>query len=101
MIGLKSRADTKNRNLPSDEKHGELAAYEPSVTSVDFSCSIEYSQTLGSPSVSKRAYAIHFESGDQLKSRISHALAWLTTVTFFVATSTYWRRSFLSVQRIF
>src|SRR5688572_17761149 len=101
MTGLKSRAETKNRYLPSLEKTGDPAAYQPSVTSTVLSCSSEYRYTLLSASTSWREYAIHLESGDQEKSRISHAFAWLTSVTFFVATSTNCRRSFLSDQRTF
>ena len=54
-----------------------------------------------SVSTSWRPNAIHFESGAQTYSRISHAFAWFTSVTFFDSTSTNWSRSFLSAHKIF
>src|SRR5438477_11744623 len=95
-VGLKSRAETKNRYLPSELNAGEPAVYHPSVTSCALPDSSEYRYTFWSVSTSGRVNATHFESGDQANSRISNAFARSTTVTFFVSTSTNCNRSFLS-----
>src|SRR5581483_697009 len=100
-VGLKSRAEVKNRYLPSALNVGLAAAYHPSVTSCVAPFSSEYRYTFGSESVSGRANATQLLSGDHAASRISNAFARFTRVTAFVCTSTNWSRSFLSDHRIF